>query len=57
LSRQRRRNILTRSISGVVPCVVATALAAVSPYPTLIICAVLAVYYALPSASSFEPSS
>jgi hypothetical protein len=36
--------------------VIATALAAVSPYPTLIICSAVAVYYALPAASAFEPS-
>ena len=56
LSEPRRRRILARSVRGLVPYVVATALAVVSPYPTLIICAALAVYYALPLASSFEPS-
>ena len=56
LSRERRRQILLRSISGLIPYVIATALAAVSPYATLAICAALAVYYALPLAGSFEPS-
>ena len=51
LSALRRRQILTRSISGVGPYVVASALAVVSPYPTLAICAALATYYALPIAS------
>jgi TMEM175 potassium channel family protein len=49
-----RRRILMRSVIGVVPYVLATALAVVSPYPTLAICAALALYYALPLASSFE---
>ena len=43
-----------RSVIGLAPYVLATALAAVSPYPTLAICAGLAIYYALPLASSFE---
>jgi uncharacterized membrane protein len=55
LPEARRRQILTRSVSGLIPYVIATALAAVSPYPTLAICAALAIYYALPLASSFGP--
>ncbi len=51
LSLERRRRILLRSISGLLPYVVATALAVVSPYVTLAICAALAVFYALPRAS------
>jgi uncharacterized membrane protein len=54
LPEERRRAILTRSVIGLLPYVLATALAAVSPYPTLAICAGLAIYYALPLASSFE---
>lgn len=54
LSAQRRRQILVRSISGVFPYVIATALAAVSAYPTLAIAGALAVYYALPIASGGE---
>jgi hypothetical protein len=46
--------ILTRSTSGPIPYAVATARAVVSPYPTLIICAALAMYYALPLAGSFD---
>jgi uncharacterized membrane protein len=53
-TEERRRKILTRSVAGVVPYVLAAALAAVSPYPTLLICAALAIYYALPAASSFD---
>jgi TMEM175 potassium channel family protein len=52
LSLEYRRRVLARSVSGVVPYVIATALAAVSPYATLIIAAVLALFYALPIASS-----
>jgi uncharacterized membrane protein len=51
LALQRRRQILVRSISGVVPYAVATALAAVSSYVTLVICGAIAVFYALPIGS------
>ena len=40
-----------RSVSGVIPYAIATALAIVSPYVTLAICAALAVFYAFPIAS------
>jgi uncharacterized membrane protein len=48
---EQRRQILYRSIVGVVPYAVATLLAVVSAYLTLAICAALAVFYALPIAS------
>jgi uncharacterized membrane protein len=51
LSIEQRRQILFRSISGVVPYAIATALAVVSAYVTLGICAALAVFYALPIGS------
>ena len=51
LSIGQRRQILFRSISGVVPYTIATALAVVSAYVTLGICAALAVFYALPIGS------
>lgn len=54
LSIERRRQILSRSITGLIPYAVATALAAVSQYITLVICAAVAVFYALPIASSSE---
>jgi uncharacterized membrane protein len=47
-----RRRILRRAVSGVVPYVLATALAFVSTYLTLGICAVIALYYATPVATS-----
>jgi uncharacterized membrane protein len=57
LSLERRRQILSRALRGLVPYVVATALAFVSPYLTLAICAAVAVYYALPVASGFESTA
>jgi len=48
---ERRRQILARSISGVIPYAIATVLAVVSSYVTLGICAALAVFYALPISS------
>jgi uncharacterized membrane protein len=48
---EERRRILRRSVSGVVPYLIATILAAVSAYASLAICGALAVYYALPLAS------
>jgi uncharacterized membrane protein len=57
LPRERRRQILIRSISGVGPYVLATALSAVSPYPTLAICAALALYYAFPIATGVDVGS
>jgi uncharacterized membrane protein len=49
LSIERRRAILTRSFAGVLPYVVAMAVAPVSPYATLAVCAAIAVYYILPA--------
>jgi uncharacterized membrane protein len=51
LSIEQRRQILFRSIAGVVPYAIATALAVVSAYVTLGICAALAIFYALPIGS------
>jgi uncharacterized membrane protein len=51
LDLERRRQILSRSITGLIPYVIATAVAAFSPDLTLIICAAIAVFYALPIAS------
>ncbi len=56
LPLERRRKILARSVSGVVPYLIATALAAVSSYATLIICGALAVFYAFPIASGGNES-
>jgi TMEM175 potassium channel family protein len=51
LPEEQRREILTRGVVGVIPYAVATALAAISPYLTLSICAAIAAFYALPLAS------
>ena len=48
---QERRRILTRSLTGLGPYAIATALAVVSPYITLVICALLALFYASPIAT------
>jgi uncharacterized membrane protein len=48
---ERRRQILRRAVAGIVPYVVATAFAPLSPYITLIICGAIAGFYALPIAS------
>jgi uncharacterized membrane protein len=48
---EQRRQIFHRAATGVVPYVLATALAFVSTYLTLGICAALALYYATPVAS------
>jgi hypothetical protein len=50
LSYVRRRRILGRGLTGLIPYAVATALAALSPYVTLAICAGVAIFYALPIA-------
>jgi TMEM175 potassium channel family protein len=57
LSEQEGRQILVRSVSGVGPYLVATALAFVSPYITLAMCGALAFYYALPIASGINRSA
>jgi hypothetical protein len=51
LPAERRRQILARSVSGLVPYAVATALAVVSSYLTIAICLGIAVFYALPIGS------
>jgi uncharacterized membrane protein len=50
----RRRQILGRALTGLVPYALATALAVVSPYVTLGVCAAVAVFYARPIASGVE---
>jgi uncharacterized membrane protein len=54
LPEAQRRKILTRSVSGLVPYLIALALAPVSPYATLAITGLIAVFYATPLASSYE---
>lgn len=52
LSLEDRRRIVVRFMTGLVPYVIATAIAVVSPYATLAICAAIAAFYALPIAST-----
>ncbi len=54
LSQERRRYIITRSASGLLPYALATGLAVVSPYVTLAITAAIAVFYTLPIGSGWE---
>jgi uncharacterized membrane protein len=51
LDLARRRQILARGFVGLIPYAIATAVAAFSPDLTLIICAAVAMFYALPIAS------
>jgi uncharacterized membrane protein len=57
LDLDARRAVLRRSVIGLVPYAVATALAFVSPYVTLIICAAVGAYYAHPAASGMQHSA
>lgn len=54
LSPDRRRKIFARALTGLIPYAIATALAPVSPYLTLVICAAVAVFYAHPIASGVQ---
>ncbi|HEX3324984.1 MAG TPA: TMEM175 family protein [Solirubrobacterales bacterium] len=51
-----RHLTLRREISGALPYLLATALAVVSPYLTLAICAAVAIFYALPFARANKGS-
>src|SRR5262249_34436272 len=48
MTPELRRAVLRRNAVGLAPYAIATAGAALTPYLTLAICAVVAVYYALP---------
>jgi uncharacterized membrane protein len=52
MSRGARRRLLLRSMSGLSPYALATALAVVSPYLTLALTGALALFYALPASRS-----
>jgi uncharacterized membrane protein len=51
LPLERRRAILSRALSGLIPYAIATALAPVSAYLTVGICAAVVLFYALPIGS------
>jgi uncharacterized membrane protein len=57
LPEDRRRAIFKRALTGIVPYVIATALAPVSAYATLAMCAAVAAYYATPVASGSTTGS
>jgi uncharacterized membrane protein len=57
IPHERRRQILTRGVFGLIPYALATAFAVVSPYVTLGICSAVAAFYALPLASGYERRS
>jgi uncharacterized membrane protein len=50
-----RRRVLRRNAIGLVPYGIATLAAVVSPYITLVICAVVAAFYALPGTTRGTP--
>jgi uncharacterized membrane protein len=54
ISPQESRRILARNNAGLIPYAVATAVAAVSAYASVGICAAIAVFYALPFATSAD---
>jgi uncharacterized membrane protein len=54
MPERSRRQLLKRATAGLVPYALATALAPVSAYATLIICGAVAVFYASPLASAAE---
>ncbi len=55
LTPDRRRIVLRRNATGLTPYAIATVAGVLSPYVTLIICALVAAFYALPATTS-EPS-
>jgi TMEM175 potassium channel family protein len=57
MTDERRRQVIVRSVIGVVPYTFATAIAPLSAYATLAICTALAGYYALPIASGGSDQS
>jgi uncharacterized membrane protein len=54
LTPEHRRRLMARSIGGITPYVLATALAPVSALASLVICGAVAAFYALPVASSAD---
>jgi TMEM175 potassium channel family protein len=51
MTDERRRQVITRSVIGLIPYTVATAIAPLSAYASLAVCIAVAGYYALPLAS------
>lgn len=57
LTELERRSIMRRGVVGLLPYMLATALAAVSAYATLAICGALALFYALPGTTADNAES
>ena len=57
LSRERRRELVVRGVTGVLPYALATAIAYLSPFATLAICAAIAIFYATPLATGGPPGN
>jgi uncharacterized membrane protein len=51
IEAERRRQILSRGVRGLIPYAIAVAVAPLSPYLTVLICAGVGVFYALPIAT------
>jgi TMEM175 potassium channel family protein len=54
LNEDQRRTVLRRNASGIVPYVLALAIAPLSSYASLLLCTAVAVFYALPFATASE---
>jgi fatty acid desaturase len=54
LTPKMRRAVLRRNAVGVLPYALATAGAAITPYITLVICGLVAVFYALPATTDLD---
>jgi uncharacterized membrane protein len=54
IPERMRRTVLRRALQGLIPYAVATAVAPLTPYLTVAICAAVAVFYALPFATVAE---
>jgi hypothetical protein len=55
LTPEVRRSVLRRNAAGLVPYAVATVCGIFSPYLTLVLCGLVAVFYALPPTTSDTP--
>jgi uncharacterized membrane protein len=51
-----RRAVIRRNFAGLLPYAIATAAAAISPYLTIAICALVALFYALPGTTGDTPA-
>ncbi len=54
LTSKMRRAVVRRNAVGVIPYALATAGAAITPYITLVICGLVAGFYALPATTDFD---